>query len=276
MNKEIKKILNLIIEKKNLDFSGNRPDMLRRRILIRQEASGKSDMSGYYLYIKNNNEELEKLTDSLTIKVSRFFRNSMTFNYLYEQVLPLNIRVKSSLENQEYRIWVAGCATGEEAYSIAILLNELLEKEKINIPIYIFATDINKNALKAAKQGIYSEESIKNVRFFLFRKYFKQKKESFHLNNKIKKMVSFSIYDLLDKKSNTPPESIFGGFDMVFCRNVLIYYNPEYQEIIFSKLFNSLNTGGSLILGKAEIPLKKYSKYFKKLNNACYIYKKNK
>jgi chemotaxis methyl-accepting protein methylase len=276
MNKEIKKILNLIIEKKNLDFSGNRPDMLGRRILIRQEASGKSDMSGYYLYIKNNNEELEKLTDSLTIKVSRFFRNSMTFNYLYDQVLPLNIRVKSSLENQEYRIWVAGCATGEEAYSIAILLNELLEKEKINIPIYIFATDINKNTLKAAKQGVYSEESIKNVRFFLFRKYFKQKKESFHLNNKIKKMVSFSIYDLLDKKSNTPPESIFGGFDMVFCRNVLIYYNPEYQEIIFSKLFNSLNTGGSLILGKAEIPLKKYSEYFQKLNNACYIYKKNK
>jgi len=100
------------------------------------------------------------------------------------------------------------------------------------------------------------------------------KGETFHLVNELKKLVIFSAYDILNRKSYTPPESVFGSFDMIFCKNVLIYFNAEYQDLIFDKLYRSLGKGDYLVLGEAEAPSIKYQRRFKKVNTCCHIYQK--
>ena len=149
-----------------------------------------------------------------------------------------------------------------------------MKNETIPPDFYIFATDIDREALRTGKEGIYSIEDVSNVKLGLLRKYFSVEKNIYRIDEKIKEKVSFSFFDLLHKRSFSPAESIFGGFDIVLCRNVLIYFNFEFQEIIFEKLYRSLNSGGYLILGESETPVEKYKSKFKKVNNCCKIYRK--
>jgi len=163
---------------------------------------------------------------------------------------------------------------GEEPYTIAILINEIFEKEDLSLNLNIFATDIDCRALKKAKEAVYSFESIKDVKYRLLTKYFKTQDESFILIPEIKEAVTFAFYNMLDKKSYAPPESIYGDFDMVFCRNVLIYFNTQYQDLIFDKLYRALARHGYLILGEAERPSIKFQTHFKKVTECCHIYQK--
>jgi len=155
------------------------------------------------------------------------------------------------------------------------LLNWLVpEVPNESYEINIFATDIDNKALKTAVEGKYDYDRIKNIKFEFLNKYFNIKDNLYTLKSEIKKMVQFSFFNLLDKKHFVPPESIFGDFDIVLCRNVLIYFDHNHQEIIFNKLFKSLNSNGYLILGEAEAPIEKFAKKFKKENECCKIYRK--
>ncbi len=214
------------------------------------------------------------MLDSLTINVSRFFRNSLIFEYIAAHILPLLIHEKPAEEALSLRIWSNGCAMGEEPYSMAILINELCKNTQKRIKTSLFATDIDRTALQKARQGIYNFESIKDVKYRLLKKYFDIQGDDFYLDAKIKSKVSFSVYDILDKNSYAPPESVFGGFDIVLCRNLMIYFNSACQGIICDKLYKSLTKNGYLILGEAEIPAGTYRKYFKKVNECCHIYQK--
>jgi len=138
----------------------------------------------------------------------------------------------------------------------------------------IFATDVDKGALKKDQKGVYSLNSVKDVKHGLVKKYFKSKGNSYTLDPVVKESVSFSYYDLLDRKILTPPESVFGDFDIVFCRNVLIYFQPEYQEEIFRKLQNALVKDGYIVLGRAEAPPLSYSGGFKKEGGLWPVYQK--
>ena len=108
----------------------------------------------------------------------------------------------------------------------------------------------------------------------LFRKYFIENSDNFDLKPEIIKMVKFSLFDLLDNKRYIPPESVFGNFDIVLCRNILIYFNTDFQERIFDKLYRSLNNNGYLILGEAEVPIENFRSKFKRVDNYCKIYQK--
>jgi chemotaxis protein methyltransferase CheR len=152
---------------------------------------------------------------------------------------------------------------------------ELIKKEELKLNLNIFATDIDESALKKAQEGAYTFESIKNVKYRLLKKHFTIKDESYLLNPEIKELVKFSFYDMLDKKTYVPPESVFGNFDLVLCRNVLIYFQTEHQEIIFDKLVRSLAVNGHLVLGEAEMLPLKYQRCFQKENEYCHIYRKN-
>jgi len=274
MNPEIEIILSYLTEKRGVDFSGNRPALIERRINTRLTATKTVDFHDYRDYLTTHPKELDSLIDVLTITVSRFFRNTLTFEYIADRVLPAIIHQEAKTLDPSLRVWSAGCSTGEEPYSIAILINELMRKEHVPLHLNIFATDIDKKALKKAQAGVYPFENIKGIKYHLLKKYFTITNDAYSLNAEIKELISFYVYDMLDKKTYVPSESVFGNFDLVLCRNVLIYFQTEYQDLIFKKLYRSLSKQGYLVLGEAETLPPKYRRYFKKENDYCRVYRK--
>ena len=274
MDKVFEHILNYLNEKRRVNFFGYRTSMVERRVQQRFPSTKCKNYNDYLHYLQENPDETDNLIDFLTINVSRFFRDTLTFEYIADRILPAIVYEKKKAADNSIRVWSAGCAKGEESYSIAILIHELYEKEALKTNISIFATDIDGKILKEAQKAAYSFESIKSIKYRLLKKYFSPKGEAFQLMLVIRNLVSFSVYDILDKKSYAPPESIFGGFDIVLCRNVLIYFDTEHQDRIFEKLYRSLVPKGYLVLGEAEIPSINYQGRFRKVNDCCHIYQK--
>lgn len=256
----------------NFDFTGYQYSVLKRRINKRLSVTNTNSFEEYYKFLIKNSSEIDALIDTLTINVSRFFRNSLVFDFISEKLIPPMIFEKIQTDEKYLRIWSAGCACGEEPYSLAIIFNEFLEKENIDLVLHIFATDINKTSLKCAEEGLYNFESIKEVKYGLLKKYFKEKRDIFKIISLIKGMVSFSFYNLIEKRSYVPPSSIYGNFDLIFCRNVLIYFNLEHQERIFKKLYHALAPKGYLVLGESEIIPGIYKKHFKRVSKFCKIF----
>lgn len=274
MPNDITSILNCLHAKHDIDFAGYRRSLIERQLTQRFSATSCNSVAEYLHYLQSDPDELDSLLDALTIHVSRFFRDPLTFEYIAHQVLPEMVHRKKESMDPSLRVWSAGCSMGEEPYSAAILIHELLEKEGLNLDVHIFATDIDEKILAKAVLAEYPFESISEVKFGLLKKYFLFKEDGFHLMPEIRKHVSFSVYDILDRKTVTPAESVFGSFDIVFCRNLLIYFNAEHQERIFEKLYRSLSPNGFLILGGAEVPPLRYQVCFKKVAEGCHIYQK--
>ena len=274
MTKDLALILNYLNEKRGVDFSGYCISMVERRLRHRFSSIKCGSYKDYLNYLQENPDELDNLLDVLTINVSRFFRDTLTFEYIADIVLPAIVYEKKKANDNSIRVWSSGCAKGEEAYSIAILIHELFEKEALKTNISIFATDIDSQILKKAKKAAYPFESIKSVKYRLLKKYFTSEEETYQLMPVIRNLVSFSVYDILDKKSYAPPESVFGSFDMVLCRNVLIYFDTEHQDQIFDRLYRSMSKNAYLVLGEAETPSTNYQGRFRKVNECCHIYQK--
>jgi chemotaxis methyl-accepting protein methylase len=230
--------------------------------------------SEYLEYLQNNTEELDALIDVFTINVSNFFRDPLVFEYL-EKIIFRKLINSGTLKNDDLlRIWSAGCSHGEEAYSIAMTLNEFLNREKKTLDTRIFATDIDKKVLATGKSGVFGKQSLSNVKLSLAESYFNKESGKYIVKDELKETVRFSFFNLLDDTHIYPPESIYGSFDLVFCRNVLIYFERESQEIIFDKLYKSLKINGFLVLGEAELPTDKLKDKFRRENKCCKIYKK--
>ena len=274
MDKELKSILDYLNKERSFDFSGYRPSMLGRRMGKRLRPTKCDGFPEYLKYLKKHPEELDELVDVLTINVSRFFRNTLAFEYIADKILPALVFKKKTGPGPSLRIWSAGCATGEEPYSMAILIRELQKKEKLDLTVNIFATDIDERALKRAGKAVYPYDSIKNIKYRLLKGYFEETGKRFQLTPKIQEMVAFSAFDMMSKRGYAPPESVFGSFDIILCKNVLIYFSTTYQGRIFDKLYRSLAKGGYLVLGRAEVPTREYQKRFKKVNECCPIYQK--
>jgi len=251
---ELTPILDYLMEHRGLDFSGVHPDMLVRRMGHRLEALNCNDFKDYFSFIQKNTKEIDRLLNAITINVSRFFRDPLTFELLAERILPTILRQKVLARDDSLRIWSAGCAMGEEAYSLAILIQELLLKEGRTMKLHLFGTDIDTRILGKAAKGVYPFASVENVKYGLLKKYFIPAGNAFMLVPEIQKQVTFSFYDMMDKGRLVPPDSIFGNFDLICCRNLLIYFNTGYQETIFAKLHRALAQNGYLILGEAESP----------------------
>ena len=270
----LKKILDIVKKQRGFDFSGYRSPMLERRIQKRVLATRSENIENYMEYLNSNSDELNHLINVFTINVSHFFRNSFIFEYISKIIIPSLIQSKIKDKDHNIRVWSAGCSYGEEPYSMAILLNDIINKEEVDIRTNIFATDLDKKAITNASIGTYGFDSVRNVKFGTFQKYFTQTENKFQLDPKIKKMVQFSFFDLQDENRLVPPDSIFGGFDILLCRNVLIYFEPEYQKIIFNKLYQSLNKDGYLVLGEAEVPIEGFKNKFRKEIKCCKVYRK--
>jgi chemotaxis protein methyltransferase CheR len=259
---------------RGFDFSGYHATMLERRIDQRLAKVPCRNFEEYYTFLRDTPDEIDHLIDIITINVSHFFRNTLTFELLAEKILPSIVQEKVRKGLNSLRIWSAGCAMGEEPYSLAILLDELLEKEAGAMHVHIFATDIDTRILAAAAEAVFQEEQLAEVKYRLHSKYFTREDGGFRLLARIREQVSFSFYDMLDKKHRVPPASIFGNFDLILCRNLLIYFNAPYQETIFAKLYHALAEGGFLVLGEAEAPNLQYQRYFGRMFDYSSIYRK--
>jgi len=223
---------------------------LRKSIEKRWNILGLSNAAEYFYNLEKNSSEAEALYRSLHVSFSHFFRDPVTYAILEERILPDIIAHKR--EGGEIRVWSAGCADGQEAYSLAILLSDLVEAREKDTRFRIFATDISQEALSAGKTGIYDEGAVQDVRKKHLHKYFVRQGSKYGIVPALRQSVSFHPYDLLDLTTAGLPESIYGDFDIVMCCNVLIYYKTEARQVIIRKLLQAVSPGGYLVTGESE------------------------
>lgn len=234
-----KQILTVLRVRRGVDFQYYKTSTLKRRI-IRRMALSKFDNAADYLYaLRESKSEQDALYNDMLISVTSFFRDAKTFNVLCTQLFPELIKSKT------LRIWIAGCATGEEAYSMAICLQELLGDRASAIKIQIFATDISEKAIAKARSGIYHHNELEGLNTFRLQQFFTKIAGSYQVNKSIRDMCVFAHHNLL----KDPP---FSKMDLVSCRNVLIYLEPVLQKRALTTFHYALNETGFLVLGKSE------------------------
>ncbi len=240
-------LIEVVKETTGTELTGYRRTSLKSRLIQRIERLG-MDAGQYLGYCRNSSDECRVLVNACAINVSSFFRDPVVFDIIAQSVLPPLMARDGAL-----RVWSAGCAAGEEAYSIAILVAEALgRRPDIDFQPLIFATDLKREVLEQAKLATYSRDSLKDAKLGLVDSYFFPVGDRFELHPEIKKMVYFSVDDLLSPKTAVPKDSIYGAFDIVLCRNVLIYFSAKRQAQVQEKLYESLAKGGILVLGDSE------------------------
>jgi chemotaxis methyl-accepting protein methylase len=254
-------IIELLLKSKNIDFSKFETTFFLKTLKKRMDFVKCDSFDSYYLLLLNDFEEINLLQDSLQINYSEFFRNSLTFSVLEKIVLPHILIKKEKSKRKEIRIWTAASAGGQESYSLAILMEELVNRNDYDINYRIFATDISANQINYARNGIYSEPSINNITHSRLKKWFDYNGEFYVVRDELKNKIEFSIFDLFNKKFSSPQDSIFGDFDLVFCANILFYYKPEFQSVIIEKLSNTLRSEGYLITGETEREILKQNNF---------------
>ncbi|NWJ44521.1 MAG: PAS domain S-box protein [Chloroflexi bacterium] len=241
---ELQSFLQLVREHSGLDFRSYKPATILRRIQRRIAATNSIDLKGYITYLKDNPSEYGLLVNNFLIKVTEFRRDPEFFDYLGEQILPELVEY-SRAHSKELRIWSAGCATGEEAYSLAILVAEVLGEELNEFTVKIFATDLDSAAIAFARQGVYPKQSLQKFPPELIRAYFNELDNSFEIKKQVRSLVVFGEHDLGQR-------SPFPRIDLVVCRNVLIYFSRDLQQYALQLFAFSLRDGGFLALGKTE------------------------
>lgn len=244
---ELMYLLHKIHRMKHFDCTKYKLTTLKRRIDRRLFATNTKNYYQYAYYLDKYPEEYDNFLNDLTINVTNFFRDKEVFEFLKKDVLPILISGKQKTTTKRIRIWSAGCAGGEETYSIAIMLSELLGARVNNFNISIWGTDLDNKSLEQAKKGEYEQEMISNLDPTILSKYFEYSNGKFKVKEEIKSSVRFRKHDLI----NDLPMKCF---DLILCRNVLIYFNRQFQSKLFQAFFNGLNRYGFLVLGKSEMP----------------------
>jgi len=247
-----KYIIDLLKSLKGIDLSIYDDSFLDKTLQKRIAETNCSTVDDYCSFIKQNTGEIEIIFNSLHISYSEFFRNPLTFAVLEQIILPSIVMKIKNTSRKEVRVWSAACAAGQEAYSLAILLEELKNRNNKEFTCRIFATDQSDSVIEEAENGRFPENALNNVDLKRVKQWFTKNGDLYSVNQILKDNISFSIFDLFNEKLSSPSESIFGDFDLVLCANLLFYYNNEYRNIIIKKAVNSLTVGGYLITGETE------------------------
>lgn len=235
----------LILEMhRNFCMSVYKDKCMKRRIAIRMRSNRCFDAAAYCSLLRSSERELDLLLKALTIHVSQFFRNPPMFEKLRSDIIPALYR-KVQESGCALSIWSLGCAGGEEAYSIALLLREHFARELRQTPTLIHGTDIDPEILEAAKLGQYNEDRLKDVPEALLERYFEPQGARMQLSSDIREMVTFDRSDMTITSCYRPHE-------LVVCRNALIYFTRPDQEKILHGIADILPPGGILVLGKSE------------------------
>jgi len=263
---ELEKIIAIIREQKGVDFSLYKENTIVRRLEKRISINRLISINEYVNFLMQNNSEVNILFDELLIGVTRFFRDESSFQTLNSEVIS-KLSLKHLESSKEIRIWVPACSTGEEVYSLAILLKECNWLESSGREIKIFATDIDTDSLEIASIGQYPSNIVSDISPVLLKKYFKSNESGYQISDTIRSLVIFAKHNIL----NDPP---FSKVDLISCRNLLIYFNPEAQTKVLSTFHNALNINGYLFLGSSE-SLGGLSDGFKVVSSKAKIFEKD-
>jgi two-component system, chemotaxis family, CheB/CheR fusion protein len=240
---QIAAILETVSQQLGVDFTDYKYTTVSRRIARRMSLLGYSQMGEYLDYLKKNLTEAPLLSKELLIGVTRFFRDVDAFYYLKNTVIPKLIEANE--QTKSIRIWVPACSTGEEAYSIAILIRDYLRIHRLQYEVSIFATDLDKEAIKLATNRVFPEGIASEIPLEYLHMYFIPHRQGFTISKEIREMIIFSAHNVVQD----PP---FNKIDLISCRNFLIYLNSDLQQCLFSLFQYSLRTDGFLFLGSSE------------------------
>ncbi|WP_437683865.1 CheR family methyltransferase [Sorangium sp. So ce131] len=250
--KRLQDILDVVRERSGIDFRRYKQATILRRLRRRMAATNTDTLEAYRQHLADHPEEFQRLTNSFLIKVTEFMRDPELFAQLRDVILPALI-AHARNDHRALRIWSAGCATGEEAYSLAILISELLGDELDGFNVRIFSTDVDSDAIAFARRGIYAANAVEDLPADLIERYFVAVDGQFQVKKRIRNLTVFGEHDLGQRAP-------FPHLDLVLCRNVLIYFTSDLQRRTLHLFAFSLREGGYLVLGKAETtsPLSEY------------------
>lgn len=250
-----------IYDSTGIYFQDNKKYLLESRLQKRISHLGIASFEAYLDFVKFNpsgSSEIKYLYEAITINETFFFRNQPQLDALVSTILPEIISSKEKLGKNKIRIWSAASSSGEEAYSIAMMINDLIKPKYPNMDFEIVGTDISNAVVDVARRASYKEYSVRNTPVYYLKKYFKTNGTSFDLDPKIKNMASFKLLNLYDDLSMRT----MINFDVIFCANVLIYFDQTSKIKVINHLYNSLFKGGYLFIGYSET-LHGISKAFK-------------
>ena len=229
---------------RGFDFSGYKRSTLMRRVIKEMETLNIDSFVNYQDYLEVHPDEFKNLFNTILINVTAFFRDSSAWEYLAKKIIP-NI-IKNKQQDEQIRCWSAGCASGQEAYTLAMVLSEILGMEEFRRRVKIYATDVDEEALFQARQASYSAKNIIEVPLELRDKYFDLVNKNYVFRQDLRRCVIFGRHDLLQ-------DAPISRLDLLICRNTLMYFNSETQGKIINRFHFALNDHGYLFLGKAEM-----------------------
>lgn len=248
-DKEFNDIRTVIKELTGISMGDSKHQLIHRRLSSRLKATGINTFQGYLEYLrKGDTAELEAFTNSITTNLTSFFREPHHFDYLAREIIP-EIVANKDATNKRLRIWSAGCSTGEEPYSIAMTLRESLQ----NIDQWdakILCTDLDSDVLNICRAGIYSQRRVEKVAENRLRRWFRKSRaqddDRLIVSPQLQELITFKQLNLMH---DWPMK---GRFDAIFCRNVIIYFDKPTQRVLIDRFADSLEEGGTLILGHSE------------------------
>ena len=239
----------LVYENCGINLHEGKKELLRARLGKRLRETGIRDFRAYWKFLTadETGEELVRMLDAVSTNLTSFFREEKHFHFLRESVLPSYVNGKTGLKR--LRLWSAGCASGEEPYSLGILLRENFGERSL-LDTKILATDISTKALAIAQRGVYPRHRLSNIPHVSIRKYFQRgcgtQEGNFRVKRQVRDMVEFRRFNLIE------PFPFRGVFHVVLCRNVMIYFRKKTQQLLIDKFYESLVDGGHLLIGHSE------------------------
>jgi len=240
-----------IYENTGIYFQDNKKYFLESRLQRRMNFLGIKTFEEYFDFLRagrSGNAERRFFYEAITINETFFFRNQPQLDALASQIFPQIITLKSAQGKNKIRVWSAACSSGEEAYSIAMIFDDLIKPRFPNFELEIVGTDINNAVLETATNSMYRDYSVRNTPPYYLKKYFRQNGNTFDLVPEIKKVATFKLMNLFDDASM---RSMI-NFDVIFCANVLIYFDQLSKTKVVAHLYNSLSKGGHLFIGYSE------------------------
>ncbi|HPI93101.1 MAG TPA: protein-glutamate O-methyltransferase CheR [Deltaproteobacteria bacterium] len=240
-----------IYEQSGIYFADNKKGQLEARLGLRLKANNIPDYDKYYYLLKydpNSSGELRSLFDSVTTNETSFFRSPPQIQAFREKVLPEVIARKEKQGDRQIRLWSAGCSTGEEPYTMGIVLKQILNDRGADWEVKIVASDISEKALRSAKAAVYGDYSLRSVPPEVKQSFFVAEGSSYRIVDNVRTLVDLQYLNLNDARR----VQIMKGFDVIFCRNVLIYFDDEAKKRFVAQLYDCLNHGGYLFIGHSE------------------------
>ncbi len=258
--------LKAVIKKKiGFNCEGYKQSHLKRRLAVRLRANNSQSYKEYAMTLLRDENEMRMLKETLTVNVTELFRNPETYETFSKIGLPELIKTKEKY--LKINVWSAGCSNGEEPYSIAIMLLEFLGYRAKKFKISILGTDIDDDSLRIAQSGVYKQKQIEKISKERLERFFNRTGDDYRVVDEIRNIVHFKHHDMLSGEK-------MHGFDIIFCRNVTIYFDRNQQEMLYMDFFNSLNEGGYFLMGKTETLFGSAGELFKPVDIKERIYRK--